>query len=125
MLLGVSDWIVIEQGTIDHLPMSLAIGNSFTSIPYAPKKRRSAETIAHGLFTLSLVSAMSFTAVPAIAGARMVINYGLIRSDSSVPCFPAVAGTAVNDIADTNDSVNKPCAIVPPNGVSLARTGSM
>ena len=36
-------------------------------------------------------------------------------------CAPAIAGTAVNDIADTNDSVNKPCAIVPPNGVSLAR----
>ncbi len=76
MLLGVSDWIVIEQGTIDQFADVTRDWQFIHIDPVRAKETPFGGTIAHGLFTLSLVSAMSFTAVPAIAGARMVINYG-------------------------------------------------
>ena len=76
MLLGVSDWIVIEQGTIDQFADVTRDWQFIHIDPVRAKETPFGGTIAHGLFTLSLVSAMSFTAVPAIAGAQMVINYG-------------------------------------------------
>jgi len=76
MLLGVSDWIVIEQGIIDQFADVTRDWQFIHIDPVRAKETPFGGTIAHGLFTLSLVSAMSFTAVPAIAGARMVINYG-------------------------------------------------
>lgn len=36
-------------------------------------------TIAHGFLVLSLLTAMSYQAVPAIAGTRMGVNYGFDR----------------------------------------------
>jgi len=76
MLLGVSDWIVIEQGIINEFADVTRDWQFIHIDPVRAKETPFGGTIAHGLLTLSLVSAMSFTAVPAIAGARMVINYG-------------------------------------------------
>ena len=92
MLLGVSDWIVIEQGTIDQFADVTRDWQFIHIDPVRAKETPFGGTIAHGLFTLSLVSAMSFTAVPATAGARMVINYGFnsIRFIS-----PVVSGSRV------------------------------
>jgi acyl dehydratase len=95
MLLGVSDWIVIEQGTIDQFA-DLTRDWQFIHIdPVRAKETPFGGTIAHGLLTLSLVSAMSFTAVPAIAGAQMVINYGFnsIRFISPVRSGRRVRGS--------------------------------
>jgi len=92
MLLGVSDWIVIEQGTIDQFADVTRDWQFIHIDPVRAKETPFGGTIAHGLLTLSLVSAMSFTAVPAIAGAQMVINYGFnsIRFIS-----PVVSGSRV------------------------------
>jgi len=92
MLLGVSDWIVIEQGMIDQFADVTRDWQFIHIDPVRAKETPFGGTIAHGLFTLSLVSAMSFTAVPAIAGARMIINYGFnsIRFIS-----PVLSGTRV------------------------------
>jgi len=76
MLLGVSDWIVIEQGIIDQFADVTRDWQFIHIDPVRAKETPFGGTIAHGLLTLSLVSAMSFTAIPAIAGAQMVINYG-------------------------------------------------
>ena len=76
MLLGVSDWIVIEQSIIDEFADVTRDWQFIHIDPVRAKETPFGGTIAHGLLTLSLVSAMSFTAVPAIAGAQMVINYG-------------------------------------------------
>src|ERR1700719_1055579 len=95
MLLGVSDWIVIGQGMIDQfsgVPRDL----QFIHIdPIRAKETPFGGTIAHGLLTLSLVSAMSFTAVPAIAGAQVGINYGFnsIRFISPVRAGSRVRGS--------------------------------
>jgi acyl dehydratase len=76
MLLGVSDWILIEQGMIDQFADVTRDWQFIHIDPIRAKETPFGGTIAHGLLTLSLVSAMSFTAVPAIAGARVGINYG-------------------------------------------------
>src|SRR6202030_4868674 len=76
MLLGVSDWIVIGQGMIDQFADVTCDWQFIHIDPIRAKETPFGGTIAHGLLTLSLVSAMSFTAVPAIAGAQVGINYG-------------------------------------------------
>ena len=76
MLLGVSDWILIEQGMIDQFADVTRDWQFIHVDPIRAKETPFGGTIAHGLLTLSLVSAMSFTAVPAIAGAQVGINYG-------------------------------------------------
>ncbi len=95
MLLGVSDWIVIEQGIIDQFADVTRDWQFIHIDPVRAKETPFGGTIAHGLFTLSLVSAMSFTAVPAIAGAQMVINYGFnsIRFISPVLSGSRVRGS--------------------------------
>jgi len=76
MLLGVSDWILIEQGMIDQFADVTRDWQFIHIDSIRAKETPFGGTIAHGLLTLSLVSAMSFTAVPAIAGAQIGINYG-------------------------------------------------
>jgi len=76
MLLGISDWILIEQGMIDQFADVTRDWQFIHIDPIRAKETPFGGTIAHGLLTLSLVSAMSFTAVPAIAGAQVGINYG-------------------------------------------------
>jgi len=95
MLLGVSDWIVIEQGIIDQFADVTRDWQFIHVDPVRAKETPFGGTIAHGLLTLSLVSAMSFTAVPAIAGAQMVINYGFnsIRFISPVLSGSRVRGS--------------------------------
>jgi acyl dehydratase len=95
MLLGVSDWIVIEQGIIDQFADVTRDWQFIHIDPVRAKETPFGGTIAHGLFTLSLVSAMSFIAVPAIAGAQMVINYGFnsIRFISPVLSGSRVRGS--------------------------------
>ena len=95
MLLGVSDWIVIEQGIIDQFADVTRDWQFIHIDPVRAKETPFGGTIAHGLFTLSLVSAMSFTAVPAIAGAQMLINYGFnsIRFISPVLSGSRVRGS--------------------------------
>ena len=97
MLLGVSDWIVIEQGIIDQFADVTRDWQFIHIDPVRAKETPFGGTIAHGLFTLSLVSAMSFTAVPAIAGAQMVINYGFnsIRFISPVLSGSRVRGSFI------------------------------
>ena len=92
MLLGVSDWILIEQGMIDQFADVTRDWQFIHIDPIRAKETPFGGTIAHGLLTLSLVSAMSFTAVPAIAGAQVGINYGFnsIRFVS-----PVLAGSRV------------------------------
>jgi acyl dehydratase len=95
MLLGVSDWIVIEQGIIDQFADVTRDWQFIHIDPVRAKETPFGGTIAHGLLTLSLVSAMSFTAVPAIAGAQVVINYGFnsIRFISPVLSGSRVRGS--------------------------------
>jgi acyl dehydratase len=77
--IAVSDWIEISQDRIDRFAeltgdtqwIHTDPGRTAASSPFGG-------TIAHGFLTLSLVSQM-FSSALAVAGAKLVVNYGLNR----------------------------------------------
>ena len=92
---GVSRWFPVTQGDI----------NTFADITHDPQfihidpERAAAEspfggTIAHGFFSLSLLSAMALDTVPKADDVRMGVNYGLnrLRFVSPVPIGSKVRG---------------------------------
>lgn len=75
--IGVSRWFTIDQARIDAFA---ATTEDHQFIHVDPERARAETpfggTIAHGLLTLSMLSAMVYDAVPRLAGERMGINYG-------------------------------------------------
>lgn len=74
--IGVSQWYVAGQHTIDLFADLTHDRQAIHVDPEAATKSPFGGTIAHGFFSLSLLSAMFATAVPPIDGVRMGINYG-------------------------------------------------
>ena len=75
--IGVSDWITVDQPMIDAFAKS-TLDDQFI---HTDPERAKAEspfggTIAHGFLTLSLLSAMNYSALPKIREQTMGINYG-------------------------------------------------
>lgn len=74
---GVSDWITVDQAMID----AFAKATQDDQFIHTNPERAKAEspfggTIAHGFLTLSLLSAMNYSALPKIREQTMGINYG-------------------------------------------------
>ncbi|MBP2550028.1 acyl dehydratase [Neorhizobium galegae] len=85
--IGVSDWITVDQTMID----TFADATNDHQFIHTDPERAAAEspfggTIAHGFLTLSLLSAMNYSAVPRIREQTMGLNYGFdkIRFGSPV-----------------------------------------
>ncbi len=76
-VIGVSDWITVDQTMIDEFAHTTRDEQFIHLDPVRAAETPFGGTIAHGFLTLSLISPMSFSAVPAIEGARMGVNYGL------------------------------------------------
>lgn len=73
---GVSKWFAIDQQRIDQFAV---VTEDDQFIHVDPERARVSEfggTIAHGFLSLSLISAMAFSAAPPLAGQRAAINYG-------------------------------------------------
>ncbi|TWB60845.1 acyl dehydratase [Rhizobium sp. ERR 922] len=93
--IGVSDWITVDQtmidtfadATLDHQFIHVDPERAKAETPYGG-------TIAHGFLTLSLLSAMNYSALPKIREQTMGINYGFekIRFMSPVKCGVQVRG---------------------------------
>ena len=74
---GISDWITVDQAMIDAFAKA-TLDDQFI---HTDPERAAAEspfggTIAHGFLTLSLLSAMNYSALPKIREQTMGINYG-------------------------------------------------
>lgn len=77
---GLSRWFSVDQARIDafadatddHQFIHLDAGRAAAETPFGG-------TVAHGFLTLSLLSAMSYDALPPIAGQRHGVNYGFER----------------------------------------------
>ena len=76
---GVSDWITVDQARIDAFAECTGDHQFIHVDPVAAAQTPFGTTIAHGYLTLSLVPAMTYEAVPRIAGAKMGVNYGMNR----------------------------------------------
>ncbi|MFT4911569.1 MAG: acyl dehydratase [Brevundimonas sp.] len=91
---GVSRWILVDQARIDAFA-EITEDRQFIHIdPVAAAKTPFGGTIAHGFLTLSLLSAMTYDAVPPLEGVVMGVNYGFdkIRFLAPVPAGSNVRG---------------------------------
>ena len=71
-----SRWFVIDQQRIDQFA-ELTEDDQFIHVDsHAASQTEFGGTIAHGFLALSLLSAMAASTIPAVAGTRMMINYG-------------------------------------------------
>ncbi len=76
---GLSSWIGITQAQIDAFADATHDHQFIHVDPEAAAKTPFGSTIAHGFLTLSLLSAMSYEALPQIEGVTMGVNYGANR----------------------------------------------
>lgn len=77
--IGVSDWFEITQDQINAFAEATHDHQFIHVDPEAAAKTPFGGTIAHGFLTLSLLSAMSYNALPAVDGVTMGVNYGANR----------------------------------------------
>ena len=92
--IGVSRWFEIDQARIDAFA-DITEDRQFIHVdPGAAKATPLGGTIAHGFLTLSLASAMSYDAVPPLAGVAMGLNYGFdkLRFLAPLPAGSKVRG---------------------------------
>ncbi len=91
---GVSDWILVDQQRIDAFA-DVTGDHQFIHVnPELARQTPFGTTIAHGFLTLSLMSAMGYSAIPVLEGVRMGVNYGLnrVRFLAPVPAGSRIRG---------------------------------
>lgn len=95
--IGVSDWIALDQASIDTFA-TLTHDRYFIHVdPQRAAATPFGGTIAHGFMTLSMLSVMAYQAVPGIEGTKQAVNYGFdrLRFVSPVPSGSRVRGRFV------------------------------
>lgn len=74
---GVTDWLLIDQGRIDAFAQ-VTMDHQYIHVdPVRAKASAFGATIAHGFLTLSLLTYLGEEALPEIAGVAAGINYGM------------------------------------------------
>jgi acyl dehydratase len=90
--IGVSDWILVDQGMIDTFA-DATLDHQFIHVdPVKAAETPFGGTIAHGFLSLSLLSAMNYNCLPAIREQTFAINYGF---DKIRFMTPVKSGTKV------------------------------
>ena len=83
---GVSDWITVDQAMIDAFAGATLDDQFIHTDPVrAEAESPFGGTIAHGFLTLSLLSAMNYSALPKIREQTMGINYGFDKVHFAAP----------------------------------------
>lgn len=85
---GISDWIEVSQPMIDQFAEA-TLDHQYIHVD--SERARSGPfggTIAHGFLSLSLLSRMSFDALPQLENTEMGINYGMNRLRFLAPVKP-------------------------------------
>ncbi|MGV8928526.1 MAG: MaoC family dehydratase [Brevundimonas sp.] len=91
---GVSRWITVDQARIDAFAETTEDRQFIHIDPEAAAKTPFGGTIAHGFLTVSLLSAMTYDAVPPLEGVVMGVNYGFdkLRFLAPVPAGSNIRG---------------------------------
>ena len=91
--LGVSDWLLVDQGRIDAFAHATGDLQWIHVDPLRAAAGPFGSTVAHGFLTLSLLPLMGNQAFD-ITGSRMGVNYGLnkVRFPAPVPVNSRVRG---------------------------------
>ncbi|HVL85488.1 MAG TPA: MaoC family dehydratase [Pseudonocardia sp.] len=110
--LGVSDWMTVDQSTIDKFAEATGDHQWIHVDPERAEDGPFGTTIAHGFLTLSFLPSMGWQ-VYRVEGVKMTINYGLnkVRFTSPVPVGSKVRGNfelaEVTDVSGGVQVVNK------------------
>jgi acyl dehydratase len=97
--IGVSSWLMVDQGRIDGFADATADRQFIHTDPVAAAQTPFGGTIAHGFLTLSLLSRMGAEAMLIPDGLKMAVNYGLdrVRFIAPVKSGKRVRGSFVLD----------------------------
>lgn len=126
--MGVSRWFDITQERIDAFADVTEDRQFIHTDPEAAAASPFGGTIAHGFLTVSLLSAMTYDAVPVVDGTKMSVNYGFnklrflspVRVDSRIrarfvlkSCDTSRPGeiTTITDVTVEIDGEDKPALI--------------
>jgi acyl dehydratase len=98
-VVGVSDWIMIDQQRIDAFADATEDRQFIHVDPAAGACTPFGGTVAHGFLSLSLLSHMGEQAMLLPEGVRMAVNYGLehVRFPAPVPSGKRIRGRFVLD----------------------------
>ena len=90
----VSRWLVVDQARIDAFAKVTEDEQFIHVDPKRAAETAFGGTVAHGFLTLSLLSAMAYSALPRIEGAAHGVNYGFdrVRFVRPVPSGSRVRG---------------------------------
>lgn len=101
--IGVSAWTRIDQSMIDTFATLTGDRHFIHVDPARAASLPFKGTIAHGFFTLSLLSNMAYQVCPTIEGVRYPLNYGFnrLRFVAPVPVGSRVRGHFVLKQAET------------------------
>jgi acyl dehydratase len=105
--IGVSAWKTIDQSMIDAFARLTGDEHFIHVDPVrAARVLPSGGTIAHGFFTLALLSNMGYQVCPTIEGVRFPLNYGFnrMRFVAPVPVNSRVRGRFVLKAVDVIDA---------------------
>ena len=90
--IGTSKWFVIDQSRIEAFA-DVTEDHQFIHVePEKAAETPFGQTVAHGFLTLSMLSAMSYDAIPRVEGLKMGVNYGFNKIRFVTP---VVAGSKV------------------------------
>lgn len=85
--IGTSPWQVVDQDMVNAFARLTGDSQLIHTDPAVAAMTPYGRTIAHGFLILSLLTAMSYDAVPGIAGAVSGANYGFDRVRFVKPVF--------------------------------------
>lgn len=104
--IGVSAWAAIEQPMIDAFARVTGDHHFIHVDPVRAASLPFKGTIAHGFFTLSLLSNMAYQVCPTIEGVRYPLNYGFnrLRFVAPVPVGSRVRGHFVLKAVEVIDA---------------------
>ena len=77
--IGVSRWFVMDQARIDAFAQVTEDEQFIHVDPDRAKETMFGGTVAHGMLTLSMLSAMAYDAFPSLEGMKASVNYGFDR----------------------------------------------
>ncbi|KPB00451.1 MaoC family dehydratase [Ahrensia marina] len=102
-IVGTSDWRVITQEMIDKFADATDDHQWIHCDPErAEKETPFGSTIAHGFLTLSMLSTLTYEALPELEGATMGINYGFDKIRFMAPVRSGAKVRAVFKLQDAD-----------------------